>query len=660
MSVQFGLCNFDGKRVAPQDLDIVRPSLAAYGPDGETVICRQNLGILYRSFRTTAEPRDGLQPNVSRSGTVITWDGRLDTRDELIRELELPTLMGSPDVEVVAAAYERWGISSLGKLVGDWALSIWDPQTKSLLLAKDFIGSRPLYYSVERDQVKWCSVLDPLVLLAGRALRLEEEYIAGWLASFPAPELTPFVGLRSVPPSSFVRLTPTKYVIKRYWDFDPGKRIRYRTDSDYEEHFRTVFSESIRRRLNSVCPIVAELSGGMDSSSIVCLADLVLGGLTMPPKLETVSYYDDSEPNWDERPYVTSVEAQRRQSGYHINVCAREYFPLRWCDDRFPATPTALGPDEVSAQLGTCLVSSGARVMLSGTGGDEILGGVPTPLPELSDLFVKADFAQFLTRLKIWALEKRKPWLHVLWEVGRRFLPDLLAAKEQCAPSWLSTEFAKRHKEAMRGYESRLHLFGAAPSFQENLVSIESLRRQISCTVLPSMPPYERRYPYLDRNLIEFALAVPRVQLVRPGERRSLMRRALKGIVPSQVLNRKRKAYLIRAPLLEIAKKSVELEAMAREMLCASLGIVTSADYLAALSRFRRGEDVGLVFFMRIVRLESWLRRVMDPDRKLMRSDSRAWEGKNHLAMTPARVQSRILELPPRYFPRVLSTNERR
>ena len=273
MSVQFGKCNFDGVPVDPGDLDKVRPLLAPYGPDGEGCICKDNLAILFLAFHTTKESRREIQPHVSQSGALLTWDGRLDNREELIRRLGGGISVTSTDLEIVAAAYGHWGTDSLAKLIGDWTLSIWDAKNRCLILAKDFIGTRQLFYSVEKDHVSWCTILDPLVLLAGHSFELHKEYVASWLACFPAPQLTPYVGIHSVPPSSFVRLETDKRTIVRYWDFDPGKRVRFGTDAEYEENFREVFSSSVRRRLRSDTAVLAELSGGMDSSSIVCMAD---------------------------------------------------------------------------------------------------------------------------------------------------------------------------------------------------------------------------------------------------------------------------------------------------------------------------------------------------------------------------------------------------
>jgi asparagine synthase (glutamine-hydrolysing) len=186
MSVQFGRCNFDGKPITPVDLEEVRPVLAPYGPDGEGYICQDHIGVLYRAFHTTKESRNEVQPYTSTSGAVITWDGRLDNREELIGLLNQGSLVTSTDLEIVAAGYEQWGTGSFARLIGDWALSIWDARNRCLILAKDFIGTRQLYYSVGRDHVTWCTILDPLVLFAGHSFKLQREYLAGWLAWFPS------------------------------------------------------------------------------------------------------------------------------------------------------------------------------------------------------------------------------------------------------------------------------------------------------------------------------------------------------------------------------------------------------------------------------------------------------------------------------------------
>jgi len=612
VSVQFGRWHFEGQPAVSDYLEKVSGVLAPYGPDGRSSYAKDGVGILYFAFHTTKESRVEIQPHLLKSGAVLTWDGRLDNRAELIGLLGAPLSTGAPDVAVVAAAYERWGTGCLAKLIGDWALSVWNPHDRSLVLAKDPIGTRHLFYSMENDQITWCTLLDPLVLFAGKTFELEEEYIAGWFSFFPDTRLTPYVGIRAVPPPHFVRITPGGEVATRYWDLNPRKRISYRTDSEYEEHFRTVFATAVERRLRCQSPVLAELSGGMDSSSIVCMADLVIrAGAAEPARLETVSYYDDTEPDWNERPYFTKVEEKRGRAGCHISVRPEDSFKWGLEPDQFAATPGSSGsPTEATRAFAACLAAQGSRVVLSGIGGDEVLGGVPTPIPELADLLAEARIRALAHQLKAWALDKRRPWPNLLVEAVREFMPPALVGipKYMRPAAWLNRNFVGRNRAALSGYYSRVTLFGARPSFQESASTLDALRRQLACSVLPCAPCYEKRYPYLDRDLLEFICALPREQLVRPGQRRSLMRRALAGIVPDEVLHRKRKAFLSRSPTRAISNEWPTLAQISQQLSSSAPGIVDAKAFRAALEEASRGQVVPIVTLTRTLGIELWLR----------------------------------------------------
>jgi len=614
MSVQFGRWNFDGKPVDRDYLEKVKASIAPYGPDDAGSYLKNDISMLYHAFHTTKESRRETQPHVTSCGAITTWDGRLDNRADLIEQMHDVLAIRSTDVEIVAAVYERWGSDCFAMLIGDWALSLWDPHARSLTLAKDPIGTRHLYYSFESNQVTWSTILDPLVLFAGKTFALCEEYLAGWLSFFPAAHLTPYVGIHSVPPSSSVLIRPGKHAVRKFWDFDPNKQIRYATDSEYEEHFRAVFARAVQRRLRSDSPILAELSGGMDSSSIVCMADRIIGhGGAEIPRLDTLSYYDDSEPNWNERPFFTKVEEKRGRTGAHIDVSKQRSFNFELDSDRFAATPGSGGrADEASRQFAACMTSQGNRVVLSGVGGDEVAGGVPTPTPELEDLLARGQFRRLAHQLKVWALNKRKPWFHLFFEAARGFFPTALVgvSRHKRPAPWLDPDFVKRNRSALEGYKTRLKLFGPAPTFQENVSTLQALQRQLACEVLSADQPREKRYPYLDRGLLEFMYSVPREQLVRPGQRRSLMRRALVGIVPDELLNRKRKAFVSRGPIVSIGAQWTDLLALTQHMLASELGFVNSVRFTSALRKARDRQEVGLVTLLRALITECWLRNL--------------------------------------------------
>jgi asparagine synthase (glutamine-hydrolysing) len=509
----------------------------------------------------------------------------------------------------VAAAFDRWETDCFAKLVGDWTVAIVNPRTRSVLLAKDFIGTRHLHYFVDECQVAWSTALDPLVWLSGRSSALCEEYIAGWFSYLPAAHLTPYTGIHCVPPSFFVLLSARGTKVQKYWDFDPHHKIRYATDAEYEDHFRAAFCEAVRRRLRCDRPVLAELSGGMDSSSIVCVADEVMSsGSIDTPRLDTLSYYDDSEPNWNERPYFSKVEEKRGCIGCHIDLSGQDFSLFDHDNRRFVVTPGS-GREtlsELTKQLTAWMSSHGNRVVLSGIGGDEVTGGVPAPIPELQDLIVRLRLIRLAACLKVWALQKRKPWLHLLVESLRPFLsPDWVGMpKHKHPPQWLAQEFVKRNHSALHGYHRRLELCGAMPSFQENMATLEGLRRQFACDGLSSEPLCERRYPFLDRDLLEFLYAIPRQQFVRPGQRRSLMRRALVGIVPEEILNLKRKAFVSRGPMTKLSDQWPRLLKLSEEMVGGSLGVVDAGRFREVLNRARQGVEVPTVALLRTLEIE--------------------------------------------------------
>jgi len=624
MSVQFGRWNFEGRPPAPDYIEKVSANLAPYGPDSNESYLKGGVGILYRAFHTTTESHRESQPHVSLSGSVITWDGRLDNRTELVTELRAAVTRNSTDLSIVAAAYEKWDTRCFAKLIGDWALSIWKPGERLLVLAKDPMGPQHLYYSIDRDNVTWSTILDPLVLFAGKTFAICEEYIAGWFGTmFPAAHLTPYVGIQAVPPSSFVLIRPgKKCVISKYWDFDPDKRIRYRTDAEYEEHFRSVLFTAVQRRLRSDRPVLAELSGGMDSSSIVCMADTVIErGDAETPRLDTISWYSEADPAWDDHLYFTKVEEKRGCIGHHIDQSvlsgkdtAQEFSGSEFESAQFTATPNLFGAlPTLFKRYAAHMRSQGYRVVLSGIGGDKVTGsGVPNPTPELQNLLARVRFVTLSRRLNAWAMKMRKSQLSLLWEAARGFLRLTLAdlPKEvHPTPEFRST-FVRRNRTALCGYPSRLKLFGPLPSFQHSIDALNADRRLLAYFSLQPELLRDLRYPYLDRTLREFMYAIPPEQIVGLGQRRFLMRRALVGIVPDEVLRRTRKRVLPKQAPNTASTQWVGFGETNAQMVSSSVGIIDSNGFCETFQKAQRTEQYLMQNMKRTLFLELWLRNL--------------------------------------------------
>jgi asparagine synthase (glutamine-hydrolysing) len=631
VSVQFGKWSFEGPPPAPDYIEKVTATLAPYGPDSNESYTTGGVKILYRAFHTTKESHREKQPFVSPSGAVITWDGRLDNRADLIGELRDPLTVNSTDVAIVAAAYEKWGANCLGKLIGDWALSIWNPREFSVLLAKDPIGTKHLYYSFDDKQLTWSTILDPLVLLAGRTFEICEEYIAGWLVPrvFPAAQLTPYIGIYAVPPSSAVFLGPGRRTVSEYWDFDPGKRIRYRTDAEYEEHFRSALRTAVRRRLRSDRPVLAELSGGMDSSSIVCTADVIIArGEADCSRLDTISWFDDSydhlEPDSNELHWISKVEQHRSRAGFHINTGAlqqgeaedlvsQQSFKSEFDNNCFAAIPISReGLSPHFKQYAAYMKSQGHRVALSGIGGDEATGGgVPTPTPELQNLLARARFITLARQLNAWAAKMKKDRLPLLWEAVRGFISARVDLPKEMRPApWLHLDFVRRNRTALCAYPFRVKLFGPLPSFQDHLDKLEANRRFVAYCPLTSELLREVRYPYYDRDLLAFMYAIPREQIVRAGQRRSLMKRALVGIVPTELLNRKRKPFVALQPRKDSTTEWPDSMKAGKHIICSPRGIIDPERFAEALQA-QKHVNVDIDNLKQTLMLESWILHLM-------------------------------------------------
>src|SRR6266567_268740 len=362
MSVQAGIWNFDETLVEPRSLDRFSQLTAQYAPDGETKYFEKSLAMLFRPFHTTAESRLEVQPYVSRAGHVLTWDGRLDNRDEIAKLVDVGRYTRVPtDIAIAAASFDRWGTGCFAKLTGDWALTVWNPLERKLILARDYIGVKRLFYYVQAKRLMWCSHLEPLAL-CGERFTLCDEYIAGYLAFHPDAHLTPYRQVRSVPPASFVRIRNGPTTACTYWTIGARPRTRHQSDSEYEEQFRHLLRQAIRRRLRTDSPVLAELSGGLDSSSLVCVADeLIARGEAHVPELETFSYYDSNEPGEDDLFHFSKVEERRGRRGFHVDLKGQgDSLPLD--DARFAAIPGFRCRAEIKTAMAAIMETNNHRV----------------------------------------------------------------------------------------------------------------------------------------------------------------------------------------------------------------------------------------------------------------------------------------------------------
>jgi asparagine synthase (glutamine-hydrolysing) len=613
MSVQAGVWNFDGRPVDPKQIEDISVFLKQKGPDGESRYTDGSVALLYRPFHTTSESRREKQPYFSHRGFVLTWDSRLDNRPALITDLRSDLEANPTDVAIVAAAFDRWETDCFRRLIGDWAVSIWKPEQRELFFAADYMAIRHIFYYLKKDRILWSTDLSSLVLLSNDKFHIDDDYIAGYLAHNPDAHLTPYLEIREVPPGQFVRVRDGRALVERFWRFSPTSRIRYKTDAEYEEHFRHVFRQSVQRRLRSDSPILGKLSGGLDSSSIVCMADDILakeGAET--PRLDTLSYYDKTEPSGDDWTYFRKIEAQRGRAGIHIDGSKLGASPDSLACSGFCPLPGALGFGQtLDTERADAVRRGGYRAVLSGIGGDEFTGGVPDPRAQLADLIVQFKFVSLAKQLMAWSLVKRRPWIQVLWQSAIDVVPASLGqyfTKEAKIEPWIRKDFAKRAGLAIRQMDSAEHFGLWLPTRRSCIAGVLAMANNLAKLALATEALEEARYPFLDQDLIEFVLSIPATQLLRPGERRSLMRRSLAGIVPQEVLSRRTKQVGARTPMLILEKSWNELQNIFQTPLSSGLGYIHEAQLLKTICDTRAGKSTPLARVLWTISLEYWLR----------------------------------------------------
>jgi asparagine synthase (glutamine-hydrolysing) len=470
--------------------------------------------MAFQPYHTHQRSNLEAQPEVDERGNMLTFDGRVDNHEDLCRHLSIHE-SGVPDSRIVLAAFERWGEESFSHLIGDWALALWSHAEQCLYLARDHAGARTLYYELAANSLLWSTHVDTF-LVDGKVRQLDDGYAANYLSCRPVYDLTPYKGIKAVIPAHYIRFRENHSLQRAHWQWMVKDQIRYKTDSEYEEHFFALFRQSVERRTCAGSAILAELSGGMDSSSIVCMSDRIRNERGAVPEdlLDTVSYYEDSEPNWNEAPYFSVVEAQRRKTGRHVNV-AGMYDQVAPVDnmDALQALPgVTCGSLHHERLLEAILDEKDYRIILSGSGGDEVLGGVPTPLPELAEYLTHFQLSKLLEQGLKWSRIDRSPLLFLVlsttWFTATLYISAIRRSGD--TPLWLSERL---HASAARKWQMphAIPTFGLSPNVLSNGLAWFPMLDSLPHLAPKLRRKFEYRYPYLDRDLITFIFGIPRI-----------------------------------------------------------------------------------------------------------------------------------------------------
>jgi len=607
MSALAGILNRNGAPVDRSLLEAFGRGLTKHGPDDGGYAQAGSIGMVFRALWTDRESRLERQPLVSAAGHMLAWDGRLDNRHELIAQLRLHN--SSTDGDIVFASYMGWGEQFVSHLIGDFALSLWEPATRTLLLARDAFGTRPLYYRVTSRLVIWSSDLASLVDCSSFPLNVDREYVAGYLGSVPDLERTAYKDVKSVRPGFALVVRDDRIEKREFWRPDIKREVRYRSDAEYEERFRELFRDAVRCRLRSDTSVWAELSGGLDSSSIVCMADqIVQTGEAGGTPVETVSYVYDNSPASDERSFIREVENQRGRHGhyFHEDESVGRFLNLNLASIVRP-NPThrfTARHDWVQTQMR----QTGSRVLLSGVAGDNLLWSGAEISPQLADLFGRLKWRSLHRELMLWSEATRGSYFGTLWRGAVRPGLSHRWSSSSRDTTLIDSKFAKQLELIERSTHEADALGFDLPSSRVQARMLSSAIRAIASCYYRDRVATEYRFPFLHRPLVEFLLAIPIEQKLRPGETRSLQRRALEQLLPPAILRRQSKRWSTEALCRTLANTWDEVGALFNQPLVCEYGFVAAAPFAEVAKRIRHGLQNIDGELLAVLSVELWLR----------------------------------------------------
>lgn len=598
------------------------------GPDGEGMWIQEHVGLAHCRLSIIDLRTIAGQPMCNEDGTVwVTFNGEIYNFMELRKELEGRghSFRTDSDTEVLVHAYEEYGRECLNRLRGMFAFGVWDGRSRTLLLARDRLGKKPLVYYHDQDRFIFASEVK--AILAEGSVSIEsdpiaiDQYLA--LGYVPAPR-TAFKGIRKLPPGHWLEVREGEVAIGRYWKlhYAPKRAISFQ---EATAEFRWRFAEAVRLRLVSDVPIGAFLSGGVDSSAVVAA---MAKAMNRPVRTFSVGFADAA---FDERPFARLVAERFRtdHTDLVVNAPVADILPnIAWAYDE-PFGDSSSVPSYAIAQV----TRQHVTVVLNGDGGDENFAGY--------DRYVLNHLAHYGDLLPSGLRRNMADLTHLLPRSWRRWSPmkklnrmvEMMAQTPERRFARWSEHFQPYERQALYTDDFLAILEGHDPEqlfidrFQQSdaadwtdasldvdislYLPDDLLVKMDRATMAHSL---EARSPFLDHELMEFVASLPLKMKLFGLEKKRLLRYALRGTIPDSILDRPKRGFEV--PLAKWFRH--ELRDLSKELLLSNRanqrGYFRSDRVARMIEKHQAGVEDWSVHLWDLLMLEQWHRTFIDPD----------------------------------------------
>ena len=523
----------------------------------------------------------------------IVHNGEIYNYVELREDLEDlgHTFKSKSDTEVVLHAYQEWGVDCLQKFNGMWAFAIWDVKRKMLFCSRDRFGIKPFYYIFDGDRFVFASEIKSL-LECGAERKPNDRIIYDYLACGlqDHTDETFFDGIKQLKPAHYLLIENGELKVERYWNIEVNDEIRSKNDNYLG--FYNLFEESIKLRLRSDVPVGTCLSGGLDSSSIVCITNKFVD----KGRQKTFSSCFDNK-KFDEREYIEEV-IERTGADKNYIFPSGEAF-LEEIEDLIYHQDEPFGSLSIYAQWNVMRkASETVKVLLDGQGGDELLAGYLEYYASfLKTLIFKKDFRVIKELVCFLILHPKSAY--------ELFLKMRMREKRK---EMLSSEFASKYKDRNVKYT-------------EDLAT--KLLNDLTRDKLPALLHYEdrnsmafsieARVPFLDFKLVEHVAKLQLDKKLKNGMTKVILREAMKGILPEKIRKRKDKMGFVTPE--DVWMKTVLKDWVMDILLSESFRKRKYWDADKVLKEFEdvwTGKKKYTSDLWRYINLELWMRRFVD------------------------------------------------
>ena len=569
---------------------------------------------------------DAVSPGIVRvGGAVGVGVARLDDRDEVRRRLGVArgrAADGEGESTGDLALVVRHLAAGLPpeRLAGDFAVVVWDATARRLVAARDALGVRRLYWTAPRLEGTFAFASHAGLLASGDDA-YDLRYLVEWIsARAPSPERTAYAGVRALPGGSVLTLRGGAPTVAAFWSPREVQAAGAPRGSEREQcdDFGALLADGVRARLDDGVDSWAHLSGGLDSSSVVSVAQWLAERGRIPRGLAgTVTYVDDHRTAADERVYSDAVVRR-----YGVRNVAVAHQP-GWRD-------VALDPPELDQpssrsyfvvardrEVVRAVRGAGGRVLLTGIGGDHLALGT---MFFFADWVARGEWGRAgremlrraaLGRVSFWRLAYENALLPLLPAAMRRAL--LGAEGRSGVPPWVTRGLARRVGLTRGDVEDDADYGGRWGSKYADALAagVAAIPSQLSCGVIEDA--LDMRHPFLHRPLVEYALRLPPELCVRPHARKWVLREAMRGVLPEFVRTRIGKGSGTGLMVWSLAHERGWVEALLRDPLLAQLGCIEPATLREAIARAgarTRGDpdDDPALLAVRTLEVEMWLR----------------------------------------------------